>query len=269
MKSFSRTLLVVLVPALALSACGVEIQHDLSEREANEILVLLERKNISVKKEKEEGGREVTWKISVPKAYAAKAAILLRENELPRPHTPGMEIFNKGSLIPTATEERAMYLQALQGDLGRTISSIDGILDSRVHLNIPMTDDLSDRSEKPAPSASVLVRYRAYTEPGKKAPPPPITIEQVQDLVARAVQDLSAKNVSVVMTPAAMPGGLEGGPTSVVLLGIKMDSESVSAFQAVLATLILIILALAGYIVFIKTRELKPVAPPRRGRTEA
>ena len=127
---------VALLPVLLLSACQVEIQHQLTEREANEILVLLERKGIPTVKNKEEGGRELTWMISVPKAHAANAAMLLKENELPRTRSPGFEIFNRGSLIPTATEERAMFLQALAGELSKTICSIDGVLDARVQASV-------------------------------------------------------------------------------------------------------------------------------------
>ncbi|HCF57292.1 MAG TPA: type III secretion protein [Myxococcales bacterium] len=259
---------VALLPVLLLSACQVEIQHQLTEREANEILVLLERKGIPTVKNKEEGGRELTWMISVPKAHAANAAMLLKENELPRTRSPGFEIFNRGSLIPTATEERAMFLQALAGELSKTICSIDGVLDARVHINIPQTDELSDREARPQPSASVLIKYRAYTDPGEKAPPPPVTDDQIQQLVARAVQDMSPEKVSVVMTPAAMHGGLDTtGPNLVEVLGVRMAADSVNVFRGLLAVLVLIILGQGGYIAYSKTREMRqPVGPAVRPR---
>lgn len=269
MKNPLRRAAMAAVPALLLSACQVEIQHQLSEGEANEIVVLLERSRIPARKDKEEGGRELTWKISVPKAHAANSMILLKENELPRPKSAGLEIFNRGSLIPTATEERAMFLQALAGELSRTISSINGILDARVHVNLPQSDDLADRSERPEPSAAVLVKYRApEDEDGKKAGPP-IGAEQIQQLVSKAVQDLKPANVSVVMVPGAPPGGLTVGPGDVDVLGIRMAADSVGAFRAVLATLVVIILLLAGYIVFSKTRELRGPSRAPRPRPEA
>ena len=40
--------------ALVLSACSVELQHDLTEDDANDIYVLLQRKGIEAKKLKEE-----------------------------------------------------------------------------------------------------------------------------------------------------------------------------------------------------------------------
>lgn len=246
--------------AVLLAGCQAEIQHELSESEANDIVVLLERNHITAKKDKEEGGRTVTWKISVPKAHAANSMMLLKEHELPRPKSPGLEIFNRGSLIPTATEERAMFLQALAGELSRTISSVAGILDARVHVNIPQSDDLSDKTARPEASAAVLIKYRTQNvETGKKAPPPPLSEEQVQILVARTIQDLKPENVAVVMTPAAPPGGIENGPGDVDVLGVRMAATSVGTFRGIMIVLVSIIVLLAAYIAY---RELR--GPPRR-----
>lgn len=260
MKTAARRLAIAALAAL-LPACSVEIQHQLTEKEANEILVLLERRGIPTQKMKEEGGRELTWTIAVPKAHAATAAMLLKENELPRPRSPGFEIFNRGSLIPSATEERAMFLQALAGELSRTLSSIDGILDARVHINIPQNDDLSDRGPRAEPSASVLLKYRVASDSAKKAAP--LAEEQIQSLVARAVQDLKPSGVSVVMTPAVMPGGDAAAQGAVVevLFGIRMATESVGTFRLFLLAMLAIILALVAYIVYGKVRELR--AGPR------
>ncbi|MGC4117932.1 MAG: hypothetical protein QM765_25970 [Myxococcales bacterium] len=82
-----KNLVFVALSALLLAGCASEIQHNLSESEANDIVVLLERNHITAHKEKEEGGREVTWKIAVPKAHMANAMFLLKENELPGPRT--------------------------------------------------------------------------------------------------------------------------------------------------------------------------------------
>ena len=234
---------------LALAGCQTEIQHQLTENEANEIYVLLERNHIPVTKSKEEGGREITFKITVPQAYGANAMLLLKQNELPRLRVSGLEIFNRGSLIPTATEERAMYLQALSGELCRTLSSIDGILDARVHVNLPQTDDLADKASRPEPSAAVFLKYRWNGEPGKK-PVPPIADEQVQALVARSVQDLKPAQVVVVTAPAALPGGVDTAPAEVDIFGIRMAADSVRSFQAILAVMVVIILGLAGWIAY-------------------
>jgi len=256
-----KNLVFAALSALVLAGCQSEIQHGLTESEANDIVVLLERNHITAHKDKEEGGREVTWKIAVPKAHMANAMFLLKESELPRPKNPGLEIFNRGSLIPTATEERAMFLQALSGELARTLSSIDGVLDARVHVNIPQSDDLSDRQARPEPSAAVLLKYRAAVEGGKKNPPP-LTEEQVQSLVARTIQDLKPSNVTVVAVPVAPPRALDSGPGDVDMLGMRMSADSIWILRGILLVLVVIILGLAGYIIMSKSRDLRPRSRP-------
>lgn len=271
MKSLLRRPALAWLPLVLLAACQIEIQHELTEVQANEIIVLLERHRIPSTKDKEEGGREVTWKVSVPKAVAPSAMYILKTNELPRPKNPGLELFNKGSLVPTATEERAMFLQALSGELSRTLSSVSGVLDARVHVNLPQTDDLADKTARPEPSASVLLKYRPSPplEPGRKAVPP-ITEEQVQYLVARAVQELKPQNVSVVLTQGMLPGGVEvERPVDVEILGIRMAADSVGGFKFLVSALGSVILVLAAYIVYSKVRELRDHSRSIRTRTES
>jgi type III secretion protein J len=71
------------VLALAFSGCTVELQHDLSEDDANDIYVLLQRNGIEAKKLKEEGGNVPKYIISVGKQDVATAAQLLRDYALP------------------------------------------------------------------------------------------------------------------------------------------------------------------------------------------
>src|SRR5690348_689988 len=92
----ARRALMGAVILLAAAGCQVEVQHDLTEAEANNIAVVLERSGIASHKVKEEGGREVTWAIAVPKAEAPRAMELLVANNLPPPRQEGLEMFNQG-----------------------------------------------------------------------------------------------------------------------------------------------------------------------------
>ena len=267
MKSPVRRAAFCALGALLLGACQAEIQHGLTESEANEIVVLLERNHISAYKEREEGSREITWKIGVPKAHAANAMFLLREYQLPRPKAAGLEIFNRGSLIPTATEERAMFLQALGGELSRNLASIDGILDARVLVNLPVTDDLSDKSARPEPSASVRIKYRVPAD--SKSGPPPIKEEDIQRLVAATVQDLKRERVAVVMTPTAPPVNPENGPSEVEMLGVRMAADSVNNFRLILVLGLVLVLLLAGVAIYQFRQTLRgPARAPPRVRPE-
>ena len=76
-----------------------------------------------------------------PPGDASRAQRLLSERELPRPRPPGFgEVFGKGSLVPTPTEEHALYLHALAGELARSLEAIDGVVGARVHLGLPRPD---------------------------------------------------------------------------------------------------------------------------------
>ncbi len=260
-------LLAVLGVAVAASACRTEIVHELAEPEANEILVLLSESGIHASKEPEEGGREITWKVIVHPQDAAQATRILQENELPRPKTTGFEIFDQGGLIPTATEERAKLLQSISGELSRTLRSIDGVLLARVHINIPETNDLADVKEKPLPTASVLIKYRNLAGPDRPPTPPPVGKREVQELVARAVQDLKPEAVAVVEVPGVLPGATTSGETDFVdILGLRMSRDSASTFKMAAAAGVLFILLLVAYIIWLNSRGLRDVSP-RRTRT--
>lgn len=181
------------VVALALAACGVDIQHGLDEAEANRILVVLDRAGIPASKEREEG-RRPTWKVRVASGEATRAWAVLRRHELPRGPAKGFEVFSKGGLIPTQTEERALYQQALSGEVTKMLLSYPGVIDARVLVSLPRPRSLGAQGPPLRPSASVLVKYDASVKE--------FSTRDVQALVAGGVPGLDLKDVTVVATPA-------------------------------------------------------------------
>jgi type III secretion protein J len=91
----SRLARLAVLAALSflISACSLNLQHDLTEDDANDIYVLLQKKSIDATKLKEGEGKDARYVISVPKADVATAAQLLREHSLPRPKADGLAIF--------------------------------------------------------------------------------------------------------------------------------------------------------------------------------
>jgi len=49
----------------------------------------------------------------------------------------GFEIFDKQGLGATEQSQRVSYQRALQGELARTIGTLDGVRQARVHLVMP------------------------------------------------------------------------------------------------------------------------------------
>jgi type III secretion protein J len=237
--------LVVSLFALVLATgCSIDLQHGLTEQDANEIYVLLSKNGISATKLVEEGGNEVRFRISVPKADAAQAAELLRAYSLPRPVEKGLSHFAKGGMVPTATEERAMLLKSLGGEVSNALNQVDGVLEARAIVMIPENNDLTQPDNKPKPSASIFIKYRPG---GPKADKAPLEPAAVQQFVATAVPELEPGNVTVLMT-AALPATADMSADSRLqdVMGMRMTASSVNTFRTIAALAVLLILASIG-----------------------
>jgi type III secretion protein J len=187
-----------LILTAALAGCaGEEILHGLDEPQANEVLVALDERGVRASKEREDGA-EGRWRVEVPRGDAARAHRILSERDLPRDRPPGFaDVFSKGSMIPTPTEEHALYLHALGGELARSVEAIDGVVEARVHLGLRQPDPLRP-GERPAPRGAVLVKCRAAACGAVRALEPGI-----RAIVAGAVDGLDAGAVSVVFAEAS------------------------------------------------------------------
>jgi type III secretion system YscJ/HrcJ family lipoprotein len=181
-----------------LGCAKEELVHQLTEFEANQIVSVLEHKGVKATKEKEEGGRIITYKVVVGAAEAMNGRRILVDNRLPPPRAEGlMKIYdpaNKG-LIPTATEERAAYQMALQGEVVQKIKTIPGIVEVHVTINKPEKDIVAQLEGRQNPAtASVVITYNTIDNNV------PFKTEDIQKLVAGCVEGLAAENVTVLAT---------------------------------------------------------------------
>lgn len=183
--------------ASLLAGCSPEpLLHGLDEHQANEVLVALDEGGIPGAKGREDGA-EGGFAIEVARGDAARARRLLSERDLPRSAPAGFDgVFAKGSLVPTPTEEHALYLHALAGELSRSLEALDGVVGARVHLGLPQPDPFRP-GERPPPRAAVLVRCRASSCAAVRALEPGI-----RELVAGAADGLTAASVAVVIAEA-------------------------------------------------------------------
>jgi type III secretion protein J len=188
-----------LLAAFLLGGCGAEpLLHGLDERQVNQVLVALDEAGIAASRRRDDQA-EGSWVVEVS-GEAARARRVLAERELPRPEVPGFAaVFGKGSLVPTPGEERARLLQALSGELGRSLEAVDGVVEARVHLAIPADDPFRGGSA-PVPRGSVLLKVR----PGARGRVEPLA-PGLRSLVAGAVAGLDPTQVAVVVAEAAPP----------------------------------------------------------------
>ncbi|HKE95942.1 MAG TPA: type III secretion inner membrane ring lipoprotein SctJ [Povalibacter sp.] len=187
----SLRLLIALIALLLLGGCRQAIYTNLTEAEANDVLLTLIRGGIDADKRAVDGK---TFEVRVPEASMANAIELLKADSQPARHYASLgDVFAERGLISSPTEERARYIYAIQQELSNTLAQIDGVLVARVHIVMPSSDPFA-ASVKPA-SASVLLKHRADVNMQ-------ILVPAVKDLVVRSVEGLTADTVSVSLFPA-------------------------------------------------------------------
>ncbi|MEP3048229.1 MAG: flagellar basal-body MS-ring/collar protein FliF [Roseibium sp.] len=127
--------------------------------------------------------------IMVPRDQVARLRMQLATEGLPTGGSIGYEIFDRtDTLGATSFVQNINHLRAMEGELARTIGSLDRIKNARVHLVIPERQ-LFQRDRRP-PSASIVLNVRGGLGPGE--------IRAVQHLVATAVDGLDPDKVSIV-----------------------------------------------------------------------
>lgn len=128
--------------------------------------------------------------IAVPSSDVYKQRIAIAALGIPKDSKVGFEIFNKNEFGATDFEQRIKYLRALEGELSRTIESLNPILSASVHIAIAKETLFVEK--KTPTTASILVSLA----PGTK-----LTTKQVlgiKNLVSSSIADLSAQSVSIV-----------------------------------------------------------------------
>lgn len=130
-------------------------------------------------------------KISVPASEVGKARMLLAADGLPNGGSMGYEIFDKQSGFGTTNfVQNINQVRALEGELARTIGSLQQIKSARVHLVLPQRE-LFSRDSQPA-SASVVVGIKPGARMEKEQ------ILAIQSLIASAVPELKPERVAVI-----------------------------------------------------------------------
>ena len=161
------------------------LYNDLSSADSSAIAAKLEESQI--KYQVSEDGSRVT----VPDTEVGRSRMLLAEAGLPNGGSLGYELFDTPSGFGTTNDiVNLNKLRALEGELSRTISSLDPVRSARVHLVLPERELFSRESR--SASASVALGLR----PGQTLNNDQVMA--VQALVASAVPNLKAEKVSLI-----------------------------------------------------------------------
>lgn len=127
--------------------------------------------------------------IKVPEDQVLRLRMSMASEGLPAGGSIGYEIFDRENALGTTNfVQQVNHLRALEGELARTITSIDQVKSARVHLVIPQRQLFS--REKPEPSASIILMTRGTLDRSQ--------VIAIQHLVAAAVPGLKPTAVSIV-----------------------------------------------------------------------
>ena len=128
--------------------------------------------------------------IFVPRSKVAEARMRLAADGLPGQGSIGYEIFDKqDALGATSFVQNVNKLRALEGELARSIDSLDTVNAARVHLVLPEKALFQTNSE--SPTASIVVGLERGSLSEKQ-------INAIRSLVAAAVQGLSPDKVTIL-----------------------------------------------------------------------
>lgn len=194
-KSVNQTVLIALVTLLITSViilmlwCNSGSYRPLYGKQehidSGQIINVLEDNKIDYKINPDSG------QILVNENNIGNTRMLLAAKGVKASLPQGMEALDKLTIGTSQFLEHAKYISGLEGELEKTIMSLDIIDRDRVHLAIPK-QTLFVRGNREVPTASVFLQL----VPGAKLQPEQITA--IANLVAGSITNLSIKNVQII-----------------------------------------------------------------------
>ena len=168
-------------PPMELLFGGLELA------DSNQIVTRLSAEKVQY--ELRHDGTEV-W---VPSDKKNELRVKLAEAQLPSGGSlaTGYELFDKSDMMgSTSFVQNVNLLRAMEGELARTIKSINGVKSARVHLVLPKREVFSRETQDP--SATIVLKMDGAGRLSHQQ------VEAIQHLVATAVPKLKPSRISIV-----------------------------------------------------------------------
>lgn len=260
---------------LLLTGCNhvTTIVNNVSERDANEIVVLLASHGIKAQKiaapVATTGGAAAVanYDIAVPPAQLTTAISILNQAGFPRlKGTTLLDLFGSAGLVPSDLQDKIRFQEGLSEQLATTIRKMDGIVDANVQITFPQGEEGS----QPPMTASVYIKHRGILDN-----PNSLLVTKIKRLVACALPGLSIENVCViadraVYTDLAANSACDQIQGQVTIWGVTMAKKSAGHFRLifyVFLVLLFVFIALCLWLIWkfhllIQNRGYKTVVNP-------
>ncbi|MCM5506538.1 MULTISPECIES: flagellar basal-body MS-ring/collar protein FliF [Vibrio] len=177
----------IIVVALWSSTQSYRPLYSQQERfDTGEIVSVLESEGINYRLQEQNG------QVLVPEGEVARIRMLLAAKGVKAKLPTGLDSLKEDSSLGTSQfMETARYRHGLEGELIRTIISLNAVSNARVHLAIPR-QTLFVRQNSEAPSASVMLELK----PGEDLKPE--QVEAIINLIVGSVTGMKPEQVSVI-----------------------------------------------------------------------
>jgi flagellar M-ring protein FliF len=189
---------------------------NLPDKEAGAIVAQLAQLNVPYKIS--DGGAA----IMVPSDKVYDLKMKLAAAGLPKAQVTGNELLDNARFGQTDRQERVNMQRALEGELVRTITRLEGVDEARVHLALPNQNGFFREQQKPSASVMLTLRAGRSLDRGQAA--------AIVHLVSSSVPELQAKAVSVL----DQHGELLSGPGEDA--GKRLDEQQLQYVQQVEAS---------------------------------
>ncbi len=192
---------VIVIPVLITTANTTTYAvafSKLSEEDAGKIVKSLKEKNIPY--QLRDGST-----ILVPTDQVYDVRIDMATEGLPEGSTVGFEIFSQNMLGMTEFAQQVNYRRALEGELARTISSLEAVEKAQVYVVTPERTLLEEDQEPTTASVTVQEKTGKHLDAAQ--------VKAITHLLASSVQGLKPENVVVVDANGNLlsAGNLDGG----------------------------------------------------------
>ncbi|MCX6128599.1 MAG: flagellar basal-body MS-ring/collar protein FliF, partial [Proteobacteria bacterium] len=202
---------------------------NLSEQDNAEIVIELRKQRVTNFVMDDKG-------IKVPTDMVMPLRLKLAEEGMPTRGMIGWEKFDDQDFTRTEFEQNINRLRAIQGELARTIASIDGIVSARVHIVMPKKALFQEDEQEP--TSAIYIKTMRGKDLSQRQ------IRGITHLVSRSVEGLKPEKVTIINQEGKMLTKIESeDPTT------KLTQEMTSYRRTIEAELSSKIKSLVGRIV--------------------
>jgi flagellar M-ring protein FliF len=155
--------------------------------------------------------------IEVPADRVHETRLGLMSGGVPLAGGVGFEIFDKQGLGTTEQSQRVSYQRALQGELARTIGSLQDVKQARVHLVLP--ESTLFRRDRQEARAAITLTMKPGTSLSREQ------VQGIQRLVAASVSGLDSGRVVITDQRGVTLSGSDAVGTGSVATGARLEMK--------------------------------------------